>query len=249
MSMNVNPYSQIGRTSVVSWGTKQAGENNDCYWNIAKNSLPEGASNSEIAAVMNEIMELNAQKTSSGYDSMLHAGDEVLMPIKQSIEAATTAIQEATASYNEIASSYSSASSALGELNDNVKAAYEQFKNADISSDDAKELYNNYIEALKKQQTAKEEFAQIEEQLKAQEQNIEDLKTALNDLNDEYTKKDASQKEELEALKAQIDSIDSQIREKQAQVEELKSQNPKAQAENDLQTAIDEGYASVGGGF
>ncbi len=138
-----NNFQNIGHIKTTKWKEAPKGENNDCYWNIAANSLDSDASSEEIARVMNEIIELNAQKDENGnYDTVLLADKEILMPVEQTIKQANEVIQE-TLSGNE------NTIDTLENLKDSLLNLQEEYKNASLDNESLEE-YQKLLDSIDK---------------------------------------------------------------------------------------------------
>ncbi len=227
-------YTNIGRAKIDAWKSKD--DANDCYWNLAKNQLGEGASNAEIYEVMNELVELNASKDekTGEYNTIVYENQEVLLDLQSTINQSNKEIDEALGEYETIQSNFSSLTSKLQEANKVYLEALNSYNAAVKSADEEsiKTVYSAYIQALDNLLSLKEEVENAQKDLDASKENVEELKNALNELKEEYEQKESLNKELKSEFDKQIKDFEDKISAKQKEIETIKET-----AQKEIETA------------
>lgn len=248
---NAPDFSNIGKVSVTRWGQKDAnGEANDCYWNIARNQLGEGASAQEINDLTNKLLALNSSKDAQGnYDPMLYSGQQIILDIDTVIKQSNEAIQEIielysqiiqegnqkSQDYNSLVTTYNDKIAELGQYNQQFAQILNEFQNSqqeelkqplvDILNTQA-DVEANILETEDKiNQTTNpidEQFEEIEEIIKEKDELI----SALNALREEYLNANLSN-EELEKLDNFIEEFDKQMAQMELQLTPIEQQQSK----------------------
>ena len=227
-------YTNIGRAKIDAWKSKD--DANDCYWNLAKNQLGEGASNAEIYEVMNELVELNASKDekTGEYNTIVYENQEVLLDLQSTINQSNKEIDEALGEYETIQSNFSSLTSKLQEANKVYLEALNSYNAAVKSADEEsiKTVYSAYIQALDNLLSLKEEVENAQKDLDSSKENVEELKNALNELKEEYEQKESLNKELKSQFDKQIKDFEDKISAKQKEIETIKET-----AQKEIETA------------
>ena len=227
-------YTNIGRAKIDAWKSKD--DANDCYWNLAKNQLGEGASNAEIYEVMNELVELNASKDekTGEYNTIVYENQEVLLDLQSTINQSNKEIDEALGEYETIQSNFSSLTSKLQEANKVYLEALNSYNAAVKSADEEsiKTVYSAYIQALDNLLSLKEEVENAQKDLDSSKENVEELKNALNELKEEYEQKESLNKELKSEFDKQIKDFEDKISAKQKEIETIKET-----AQKEIETA------------
>ena len=227
-------YTNIGRAKIDAWKSKD--DANDCYWNLAKNQLGEGASNAEIYEVMNELVELNASKDekTGEYNTIVYENQEVLLDLQSTINQSNKEINEALGEYETIQSNFSSLTSKLQEANKVYLETLNSYNAAVKSADEEsiKTVYSAYIQALDNLLSLKEEVENAQKDLDSSKENVEELKNALNELKEEYEQKESLNKELKSEFDKQIKDFEDKISAKQKEIETIKET-----AQKEIETA------------
>lgn len=227
-------YTNIGRAKIDAWKSKD--DANDCYWNLAKNQLGEGASNAEIYEVMNELVELNASKDekTGEYNTIVYENQEVLLDLQSTINQSNEEIDEALGEYETIQSNFSSLTSKLQEANKVYLETLNSYNAAVKSADEEsiKTVYSAYIQALDNLLSLKEEVKNAQKDLDSSKENVEELKNALNELKEEYEQKESLNKELKSEFDKQIKDFEDKISAKQKEIETIKET-----AQKEIETA------------
>ncbi len=176
MSLINNNYANIGHVKVEKWGEKKPDNNealnNDCYWNIASNTLDVGATNEEITQVMNEMIELNASVDSNGnFDTNLEVNDVILLPMEQTISQADNEIKQVL----ESKQTNENQKTELMNLKNSLEELGEEYNKKDSINDEQKQQYQKMLDSIDKEleNLTQKEVKIPQEAQEAQETSIE----------------------------------------------------------------------------
>lgn len=257
---SVNPFSAQGTITADAWGT---GKRNDCYWNIAKNQLGEGASAQEISALTEELIALNNEKAGKAgqRDTMIKDEQAIFIPleyamdeIKENVTNAQTAYTETTAKVTEIQGKFTEATTAvntalagLNTATSEMKAAEEALKSVsdeDPSFESLQTALNDmqvkfqealivYQDALTSQQEVQSELNTATEELETLAKNLEEFQKELQETMEEYNSEKNEYGKELEELQAEVDNLTEQTQNVETELQNAKTAQEAAQSEID----------------
>lgn len=217
-------YTNLGKVNTDKWKSKENA--NDCYWNIAKNQLGEGADNAEIQKAVNEMLELNASKNAATgqYNTVVYENQEILLNLQATIEQSGKEIETA---YNELSSrqtEFSSLTSELKSANATYLTYLNQYQEVQKTGDEEATVtaYNSYIQALNNILVLKQEVEKAQEEIKAAQENIEQLNEALKELQEEYEQKENVNKDLKKEFDEQIKKFEEDISKKEEEINSLK---------------------------
>ena len=256
--MSVNPFSAQGTITADAWGT---GKRNDCYWNIAKNQLGEGASTEEIKALTEELIALNNEKAGKAgqRDIMIKDEQAVFLPleyamdeIKENVTNAQTAYTETTAKVSEMQGKFTEATTAVNSSLTGLNTATGEMQAAQAALEGASEGDDNYAslqsalsdaeakfqealtayqDAIAAQQEAQNELNTATEELETLAQNLQEFQQELQETMDEYNEEKEEYGEELNQLQQEVDNLTQQTQNVETELQNAKTAQENAQTD------------------
>lgn len=249
--MSEDKISSLASVKVDAWGT---GERNDCYWNIAKNQLGEGASAQEIQALCEQLQAYNQEKNTAiqQQGDMLYAGDQIFIPLEYAMdeiqtnvstkqEEISTAQGELETAQGELSTATGNVNSALSEYNSAMAAyqgAAEDADNKDSLKSEMESAKQAYLDAVKQQEEAQAKVEEKQQTVEDKKSELEQYKTELGELQEEYSEEKEEYESELSQLQDQIDSIDTSIQETETSLEQAKAQQEAAASQQEDAQAL-----------
>ena len=229
----------INSLKIDAWGT---GKRNDCWWNIAKNQAGEGASAAEIQQLMEEIVEYNEKKSGKQIelDDTIYAGQQIFIPIEQSIDEIQDKTAALTSEYAELNTQYESKTTALDSANTAVSSALDNLnakQNAlgAINQEENPEQYQNmlnevnnakreYQSAIEKQKEAQKELDNTKQQMNSKKDEIEAAKEEFGELQNELKDAQEENQETIDKINQEINNLQDSIEQTTAQKEQAEQQ-------------------------
>lgn len=229
----------INSLKIDAWGT---GKRNDCWWNIAKNQAGEGASAAEIQQLMEEIVEYNEKKSGKQIelDDTIYAGQQIFIPIEQSIDEIQDKTAALTSEYAELNTQYESKTTALDSANTAVSSALDNLnakQNAlgAINQEENPEQYQNmlnevnnakreYQSAIEKQKEAQKELDNTKQQMSGKKEEIEAAKEEFGELQNELKDAQEENQETIDKINQEINNLQNSIEQTTAQKEQAEQQ-------------------------
>lgn len=229
----------INSLKIDAWGT---GKRNDCWWNIAKNQAGEGASAAEIQQLMEEIVEYNEKKSGKQIelDDTIYAGQQIFIPIEQSIDEIQDKTAALTSEYAELNTQYESKTTALDSANTAVSSALDNLnakQNAlgAINQEENPEQYQNmlnevnnakreYQSAIEKQKEAQKELDNTKQQMNSKKDEIEAAKEEFGELQKELESAKEENQETIDKINQEINNLQDSIEQTTAQKEQAEQQ-------------------------
>ncbi len=217
-----NKFAGIGHQTVTKWGAENdEGQRLDCYWNIAKESLGTGATDAEILAVTEELMELNCEKdnTTGEYDTTLHEGEQVLMTKQAAIQDTQEAVDDVTSNYNDAVSALSDYAGRISETMQNIASIEEQLSK--FSGSDAQPLLNQLSGLQYQLYNQQQEYEAKQEEVDTLNNEMHQLQEAIALLSQEYQDEQNNIEGQKSEFQTQIDDIETAINNKTSEIKTL----------------------------
>ena len=229
----------INSLKIDAWGT---GKRNDCWWNIAKNQAGEGANAAEIQQLMEEIVEYNEKKSGKQIelDDTIYAGQQIFIPIEQSIDEIQDKTAALTSEYAELNTQYESKTTVLDSANTAVSSALDNLnakQNAlgAINQEENPEQYQNmlnevnnakreYQSAIEKQKEAQKELDNTKQQMNSKKDEIEAAKEEFGELQNELKDAQEENQETIDKINQEINNLQNSIEQTTAQKEQAEQQ-------------------------
>ena len=229
----------INSLKIDAWGT---GKRNDCWWNIAKNQAGEGASAAEIQQLMEEIVEYNEKKSGKQIelDDTIYAGQQIFIPIEQSIDEIQDKTAALTSEYAELNTQYESKTTALDSANTAVSSALDNLNTKQnalgaINQEENPEQYQNmlnevnnakreYQSAIEKQKEAQKELDNTKQQMNSKKDEIEAAKEEFGELQKELKDAQEENQETIDKINQEINNLQDSIEQTTAQKEQAEQQ-------------------------
>ncbi|MCD8024612.1 MAG: hypothetical protein LUE64_03665 [Candidatus Gastranaerophilales bacterium] len=263
--MTGSDYVSLTTVQVDPWSSD--GSQNNCWWNIAKNQLGEGATAAEIQALVNELQGYNEDKDAAnvrandvlmdgeavfipleyaaeeiqeninGYKTMLETANSELTAKTETLSAANNTVSEAYSAYQRAQASYENVEANCYDDEGNVISNY-AIASLDSVKADLEAAQQAYLGALADQAAAQEEYEAQLEAVESAKANLESAQLELSEILDENAALEDEYNEKIEELRSELTAIEQSISDTEGELAEAQAAYDTAQTQQEAAQSL-----------